>query len=215
MRVKRSVVTAMWRTSPTLSSRWSPEITRTCAMSSAASISRSRLGSVLTDSTAMPSPATSESATAPSMRPVILFSRSRNMAPRLRLASRAGLTGRTGPELVQVPLEQRDLARGQPLHLGLRSGRRLGGAERRRAPPRDALQPAQGRLVVRVALEHLMEDLPGLAQVPLAQVELAEGGRAGIARPQLRSGKRPGGLHVDSGVGDCRRRGRDRKSTRL
>src|SRR6185436_10127593 len=120
MRVKRSVETASWRTSPTLSSRWSSEITRTCAMSSAASTSRSRAGSVLTDSTGMPSAATSDSATAPSMRSVMLLSRSRN------------IRSRPAPQLAEVAAEQLDLAGGEAAHLAfalLVAGDQLGGGE--------------------------------------------------------------------------------------
>src|SRR4029079_13515191 len=135
---------------------------RTCAMSSAASTSRSRSGSVFTDSTGMPSDATRVSATAPSILLVILFRRSRNIA---RGSASDGS---------QIALEELHLARGQAARWRLAAGDEVRGGELRRTLAADGLQPAQRRLVLGIALKHLTEDLLGLADVPLTQVELAE-----------------------------------------
>src|SRR5262245_12003971 len=111
-------------------------MTRTCAISSAASISKSRPGSVFTDSTGMPSAATSDSAIAPSMRSVMLLSRSRNM----------GGSSLQGP---QVARQQLDLAGSEPANvLLLHSREQLGGGELLRAAGADGFEAGEGRLVL-------------------------------------------------------------------
>src|SRR5215510_6122089 len=77
-------------------SRWLWEMARTCEVSSAARTSRSRSGSLLTDSTGMPSLAISDRARAPSIRLLIWLSWSRNIA-------RAPLTEALGIGMEHMP----------------------------------------------------------------------------------------------------------------
>src|SRR3954471_3366118 len=88
---------------------------------SAASPSRSSSGSKHTDSTLMPSLATSERARAPSIRPVIPFRRSANI-------------GSASPQAVEVSVQQEDLAGGGPAagRSGLEPGQEPAGFERGR-----------------------------------------------------------------------------------
>src|SRR5436305_3440852 len=151
---------------------------RTWVTSSAARTSRSRLGSELTDSTGMPSRATSDRARAPSMRLLIRLSWSRNIA----LAP--------PPDALQVALQKERLA-GPPLpfarpaarlipreqtvcverprcrRFGDPGGRRLG----------ELLQTFSRRGALRLAAQDLAEDPLGLHRIALAQVELAQRGR--------------------------------------
>src|SRR5690606_8289033 len=108
-------------------------------MSSAASTSRSTAGSVFTDSTGMPSAATRESATVPSMRLAILFRRSRNIVPG------------SPAEGLQVALEQQDLPRRHPAGPRFLARQELRRRERRGPAVADLLETLQGRLVVGVA----------------------------------------------------------------
>src|SRR5580693_7830947 len=218
MTVSRSVVTASCWTSPISSSRWFSPIERACAVSSAASTSRSRSGSVATDSTGRPSRATSESASTPPMRSLIRLSCSRNMSgSRLEKAQVApqevALAGRAARLLAALEARQQ--------------------ARRVERPPafRELRQRLGGGGVVRFAVHHLAEDALGLRQVPLAQVEEAErgggrlAGRSGFLaargyglRGQLRRkrrhrgglgrrGERFGGLRrLGLGGRECRRR---------
>src|SRR5262245_31093740 len=139
---------------------------RTWPVSSAARTSRSRSGSLLTDSTGMPSRATSDRARAPSIRLLIWLSCSRNIA-------RAPLTQALEVRLQDVPHPTVRRVAG----LVLVAEEEVAGFERP-APPlgaAQAVEAGQRRRVLRLALEDFVEDPLGLLQVPLSEVELAQG----------------------------------------
>src|SRR4051794_12703596 len=160
---------------------------RTCATSSAASTSRSRLGSELKDSTGMPSRATSERATAPSIRLLIRLNWSRNIA----------LSPLT--QALQVALEEEGLAdlqlRVAPLLPRLVAGEQVAGLQRPVLGRRQRRQALARLGVVRLAAQHLAVDPLRLPPVPLPQVELRQGG----------GGDRLGGGDEGRGLGEDRR----------
>ena len=131
----------------------------------------------------MPSSATNASARAPSIRLLISLRRSMNI-------------GAASPESLQVPPHGVALARRQTFAVA----RRLVAVEQLRhvepggAEGGDLLETAAGLGVVRLPLQDLAEALPGLLQVPLAEIEPTEGDcRAAL-------------------LGRCGRRGRRRRS---
>src|SRR6185312_3396562 len=167
-------------TSPAPSSRWFSVMERTWLTSSAARTSRSRLGSELTDSTGMPSLATSERARAPSMRLVIWLSWSRNIAPAsppdaLQVtAQEKGLASpplrRTGPAgrlISREKIVREQIAGFDGVHLGECAG--LGGHRLG-----ELGDPLQRHGAFRLAAQDLAEDPLGLRRVALPQVELAQ-----------------------------------------
>src|SRR6185295_193043 len=178
------VITESCCTSPTSSSRWFSVIERTWAISSAASISRSSSGSELKDSTGRPSRATSERASAPSIRLLMRLNWSRNIA----LAP--------SPQPLQIAVEDPGLAR--PRLRRAASSDRLVAREQVARRERPSLQPPRGGpcqallggRAVRLAAQNLAEDPLRLAEMSLLQVELAER-RRGV--PLSRGG---GGLRL-------------------
>src|SRR3954469_7057131 len=160
---------------------------RTWLTSSAARTSRSRLGSELTDSTGMPSRATSDKAKAPSMRLLIWLSWSRNIPPASppdALQVTAQEKGLAGPPLRRAGLAGRLVSREQVASFEVPAGRAGiagwsgdgcdsgGGRGRRRW--RELRDSLQRRGALRLAAQDVAEDPLGLRRIALAQIELAE-----------------------------------------